>query len=96
MNFLKPVSSSIENTLKIPIIFTLLVMYQVTLSRDIVYIPNRVVVLFDEQWFRVLSIFILALSVTSDIEIALLSMIIFIATLYVLKTPEERKKTGFI
>lgn len=96
MNFLKPVSSSIENTLKIPIIFTLLVMYQVTLSRDIVYIPNRVVVLFDEQWFRVLSIFILALSVTSDIEIALLSMIIFITTLYVLKTPEERKKTGFI
>ena len=96
MNFLKPVSSSIENTLKIPIIFTLLVMYQVTLSRDIVYIPNRVVVLFIEQWFRVLSIFILALSVTSDIEIALLSMIIFIATLYVLKTPEERKKTGFI
>jgi|TARA_R110000823_G_scaffold309350_1_gene433477 hypothetical protein len=96
MNFLKPVSSSIENTLKIPIIFTLLVMYQVTLSRDIVYIPNRVVVLFNEQWFRVLSIFILALSVTSDIEIALLSMIIFIATLYVLKTPEERKKTGFI
>ncbi len=96
MNFLKPVSSSIENTLKIPIIFTLLVMYQVTLSRDIVYIPNRVVVLFNEQWFRVLSIFILALSVTSDIEIALLSMIIFIATLYVLKTPEERKKTSFI
>ena len=96
MNFLKPVSSSIENTLKIPIIFTLLVMYQVTLSRDIVYIPNRVVVLFNEQWFRVLSIFILALSVTSDIEIALLSMIIFIATLYVLKTPEERKNTGFI
>ena len=96
MNFLKPVSSSIENTLKIPIIFTLLVMYQVTLSRDIVYIPNRVVVLFDEQWFRVLSIFILALSVTSDIEIALLSMIIFITTLYALKTPEERKKTGFI
>jgi len=71
-------------------------MYQVTLSRDIVYIPNRVVVLFNEQWFRVLSIFILALSVTSDIEIALLSMIIFIATLYVLKTPEERKKTSFI
>ena len=96
MNFLKPVSSSIENTLKIPIIFTLLVMYQVTLSRDIVYIPNRIVVLFNEQWFRVLSSFILALSVTSDIEIALLSMIIFIATLYVLKTPEERKKTGFI
>jgi len=96
MNFLKPVSSSIENTLKIPIIFTLLVMYQVTLSRDIVYIPNRVVVLFNEQWFRVVSIFILALSVTSDVEIALLSMIIFIATLYVLKTPEERKKTGFI
>jgi len=96
MNFLNPVSGRVEKVLKIPLLFTLLVMYQAALSHNAVYIPERILVLFNEMWFRILTIFILALSVTSDVEIALLSTVIFIGSLYALKTPEERKKTGIV
>jgi hypothetical protein len=43
-----------------------------------------------------LSILLIAFSATQDIEYALLSTLIFISILYALKTPEERKKTGFV
>jgi len=39
---------------------------------------------------------LIALSATSDIEYALASVIIFLTIIYVMKTPEEREKTGFI
>jgi hypothetical protein len=39
---------------------------------------------------------LIAVSATSDIEYALASVIIFLTIIYAMKTPEERKKTGFI
>jgi hypothetical protein len=39
---------------------------------------------------------IIAFTATRDIEYALISTFIFLSIMYSLKTPEERKKTGFI
>ena len=52
--------------------------------------------MFDHGWFRLFSLFIIALVVTSDVETALISSLIFMGSLYALKTPEEREKTGLI
>lgn len=96
MNFLNPVSGQLEKILRVPLVFSLVVMYQGIFSHNAVYVPERVMVMFNYMWFRIFSLFIIALVVTSDVEIALISTIIFIGTLYALKTPEEREKTGLI
>jgi len=96
MNFLKPLSGPIEKVLKVPIIFTLVVMYQGLFSHNAVEVPERLARLFQFESFRLFSLIVIALAVTRDVEYALLSTLFFIGTLYALKTPEERKKTGFI
>ena len=96
MNFLKPLSGPIEKVLKVPIIFTLFVMYQGLFSRDTVEVPERLEKLFQYESFRFFSLIIIALAITRDVEYALLSTLLFILSLYAIKTPEERKKTGFI
>lgn len=96
MNFLKPLSTPIEKILKMPILFSVLVMYQGLFSHHATYVSERLLNLFEYPTFRLLSLFIIALVVTSDVEYALVSTLIFIATIYGLKTPEERKKTGIV
>jgi hypothetical protein len=96
MNFLKPLSSPIEKILKIPILFSVLVMYQGLFSHHGTRVPERLLNLFEYPMFRLFSLFIIALVVTSNVEYAIISTLIFIATMYGLKTPEERKKYGFI
>ena len=96
MNFLKPLSDPIEKVLKVPVIFTLFVMYQGLFSHNSVEVPERLEKLFQYDSFRFFSLIIIALAITRDVEYALLSTLLFIVSLYALKTPEERKKTGFI
>jgi hypothetical protein len=38
----------------------------------------------------------IAFGATGDIEYALASTVIFLSVMYLLKTPEERRRTGFI
>jgi len=96
MDFLNPVSGKIEKILRMPLVFSLVVMYQGIFSHNAVYVPDRVMMMLDHAWFRALSLFIIALVVTSYVETALISTAIFIGTLQALKTPEERKKTGIV
>lgn len=96
MNFLNPMSGKIEKVLRMPLVFSLVVMYQGIFSHNAIYVPDRVMMMFDHAWFRLFSLFIIALVVTSDVETALISSLIFMGSLYALKTPEERKKTGLI
>ena len=91
-----PVSKPLEKVLKMPIIFSLLILYQGLFSGNAISIPSRLKSMFDSQVFRFVSLMLIALSATSDIEYALASVIIFLTVIYVMKTPEERKKTGFI
>jgi hypothetical protein len=39
---------------------------------------------------------LIAFSATQDIEYALISTVIFLAVMYAIKTPEERKESGLI
>jgi hypothetical protein len=39
---------------------------------------------------------LIAFSATQDIELALISTIIFLSVMYAIKTPEERETQGFI
>lgn len=95
-NALSPVSKPLEKVLKMPIIFSLIILYQGLFSGNAIGVPIRLKSMFSSQTFRFLSLMLIALSATSDIEYALASVIIFLTIIYVMKTPEEREKTGFI
>jgi len=95
-NALSPVSKPLEKVLKMPVIFSLIILYQGLFSGNAISIPSRLKSMFDNQSFRFFSLMLIALSATSDIEYALASVIIFLTIIYAMKTPEERKKTGFI
>lgn len=94
---LGPISSPLESIIKSqPILFSLIILYQGIFSGNGVIIPERLQKLFLSPTFRLLSIMLIAFSATQDIEYAMISTLIFISILYALKTPEERKKTGFV
>lgn len=95
-DFLGPVSRPIERGLRVPLIFTLLVLYQGLFSGNAITIPTNVQKLFDSPTFRFASLMMIALTASQDIEIALVSVLVFLGILYAFKTKEERKKTGFI
>ena len=79
-----------------PIFFSLIILYQGLFAGNAIEIPKRLKVLFDNKVFRFISLMLIAFSATKDIEYALLSTVIFVAAMYGLKTPAERKKTGLI
>ena len=59
-------------------------------------IPERLDKLFGNKVFRLVSLMAIAFGATGDIEYALASTVIFLSVMYLLKTPEERRRTGFI
>jgi len=95
-NVLSPLSMPIEKMLKIPIVFSLLILYQGLFSATAMQIPLRLKMMFENKTFRFFSLMLIALSATSDVEYALASVLIFLSFIYLLKTPEERKKSGFV
>ena len=94
---LGPVSTPLEAFIKSqPVLFSLIILYQGLFSGNAVVIPERLKRLFSNAGFRVVSVMLIAFSATQDIEYAMLSSFIFISVLYALRTPEERKKIGFV
>lgn len=96
-NLFKPVTGPAELFVNSqPLFFSLIILYQGLFSGNAVVIPDRLKKLFDNKIFRFVSLMLIAFSATKDFEYALLSTMIFIAILYALKTPEERKKSGLV
>ena len=95
-NFLNPVSSPIESVLKMPILISVLVLYQGILSSHSKNVPTRIEKLLEYKIFRLFSLFVISVVITRDVEYALISMLIFLTSLYAIKTPEERKNDGCI
>jgi len=96
-NFLGPVSRSTEAAIKAqPIVFTLIILYQGLFSGNAIKIPKNLKTAFNSQTFRFISLMLIAFSATQDIEYALISTVIFLAVMYAIKTPEERKESGLI
>jgi len=90
-------SRSLEPIIKLPVIFAVLGIYQGVFTGNAIPIPSRLEKLFNRTWFRFLSIFLIALQSTGgDIENALLSTLLFLIIIYAMKSPEEKKKSGFI
>ena len=89
-------SNRFEYTIKLPLVFTLIVLYQGLFSGNAITLPENLKSAFDNQIFRFVSLLAIALTATSDIEYSLVSVLIFLTILYILKTPEERRKTGFV
>tara|TARA_R110001606_G_scaffold120830_2_gene252686 strand:+ start:1889 stop:2194 length:306 start_codon:yes stop_codon:yes gene_type:complete len=79
-----------------PILFSVIILYQGLFSGNAFKIPIRLEKFFENKTFRFISLILIAFSATKDIEYALLSTLIFMGAMYAIKTPEERKKTGFI
>ena len=96
-SFLGPISARNEAVIKAqPILFSMIILYQGLFSVNAIKIPDRLKKLFDNKTFRFLSVWLIAFSATQDIEYSLIATMIFLLTLYTLKTPEEREETGLI
>lgn len=94
---LGPISSPVEMFIKSqPILFSMIVLYQGLFSGNGLAIPERLQAMFASPLFRLVSIMLISFTATQDIEYAMISTILFVGILYALKTPEERKKTGFV
>ena len=79
-----------------PLLLSVIVLYQGLFSGNAFKIPSRLEKFFENKTFRFVSLMLIAFSATRDIEYALLSTLIFMSAMYAIKTPEERKKTGYI
>lgn len=79
-----------------PLVLSLIILYQGLFGANAIEIPERLKILFGNKAFRLGSLMAIAFSATGDIEYALISTIIFLTIMYALKTPKERKRTGFI
>jgi hypothetical protein len=90
-------SRPLEPIIKIPVVFAMLGIYQGMFSGNALSVPKRLEKAFNSRIFRALSLFLIALQSTAgDIENAILAVILFQLLLYMVKTDEERKKSGFL
>jgi hypothetical protein len=95
--FLAPTSKLIENTLtKYPLIFTLVVLYQGLFAGNAITIPRNLKVYFEMPAFRFASLMMIAITASQDVEVAFVSVIVFLLVIYAFKTPVEREDSGFI
>lgn len=93
MNFL-PGSSLFEKQLKIPIFFTIVILYQGLVSGKAFETPKLLKEKMKEPLFRFLSLSLVAISATRDLETAVIGLTIFLALLYMIRTEEEKEKLG--
>ena len=96
-NLFGPVTKPAELFIKSqPLVLSLIILYQGLFAANAIEIPEKLQSLFDNKAFRLGSLMAIAFSATKDIEYALISTVIFLTIMYALKTPKERKKSGFI
>ena len=95
-NSLKPISQPLETIIKMPIVFSLVILYQGLFSGAAIEMPSNLQSALEQTHFRFISLFLVALGATQDIEYALMSVLIFLVMVYAIRTPEEREKNGLI
>ena len=95
-NLISPVSGPIEKTMKLPVVLTMIILYQGFFSESAVSIPSRLQAVLDKPIIRFISILSVAISATGDVEYAIAATLFFLTFLYVIKTKEEREETGFV
>ena len=95
VNYIKPFTYA-ENALKkYSVIFTLIVMYQGLFGgMSLKNKPIRLEKLKINIYFKYFTLFCIAFTATKDIEISLLSIVVFIILFNFIRTKEEREKYG--
>ena len=91
-----PFSDNIESFMKkYSMIFTLLVIYQGLFGGlSLISPPDRLARLSDNVYVKLATMFAIAFTATKDVEIALVSIVLFVVVMNLLKTPEEKKDSG--
>lgn len=90
-----PHSDNIEKYLRSsPVVFTLIIIYQGLLSGNALKTnpPKRLEPLFNSPIFRYISLFLIALSATKDIEHAFIATFIYLTFMFIIHTDEEKEK----
>ena len=95
-NALKPISAPVEQLIRMPIIFSLVILYQGLFSGGAIEMPSQLQSALQIPMIRFLSLFLVALGATQDIEYALASVLIFLVIIYAVRTEAEREKHGFV
>ena len=88
-----PGFSSVEKFIKrYTVVFSLIVMYQGLFGgMSLKDQPLRLKKMSKNIAFKILTMTCIAFTATQDIEISLMSVLLFITLLYLIKTPAERK-----
>lgn len=81
----------LESYIRVPIIFTILVLF----TEQIITTPKRAEKLFEYRWFKFITMVALAMTAVPDLEVAVISVLIYMIGAYALKTKKEREETGF-
>jgi|ETNvirnome_6_100_1030635.scaffolds.fasta_scaffold00364_8 hypothetical protein len=90
-----PGFSSIEKFIKrYTIVFSLIVIYQGLFGgMSLKDQPSRLKKISKNVAFKIFTMSCIAFTATQDIEISLISVVLFITLLYLVRTPAERKKS---
>ena len=96
VNYVKPFTYTEKALKKYSIIFTLIVMYQGLFGgMSLKNKPQRLEKLGANIYFKYFTLFCIAFTATQDIEISLLSIVVFVMLFNAVRTTEEREKYGF-
>lgn len=86
----------VDNFLTYPIIFSLLVIFQGCFGgMGVIQTPTRLTNAINSPIARFIFLFCIAYTATTDIETAIVTVIIFLIFLQIIRTEEERKKLKF-
>lgn len=97
-SWLNPVmkTNTMEHIIRWPVIFAVIVLYQSMLIERAIRIPDKLDRVFKESAIvRLLGVWLIALSATQDVESAFVAALIFLVTIWLFKSKEERKRDGF-
>ena len=87
-----------ENFLSREYIFTTIVLIQALFgSKGLVGdVPKRAELLFSNPIARIVTLSMIAFTATKEIDTAIIVVCLFLALLWILRTPEERKRSKII
>jgi hypothetical protein len=94
MNVVPGFSSAEKFIKRYTVVFSLIVMYQGLFGgMSLKDQPSRLKKMSNNVAFKIFTLSCIAFTATQDIEISLISVVLFITLLYLVKTPAERKKS---
>lgn len=92
-----PKGTIIEKFLNLPLLFTLIVIFQGSFgSMGVKQQPQALVKLLDNFYARFIFVMAIAFTASGDLEIAALSTFVFFLILHLLRTEEEKKQVKYV